>query len=232
MLRTTSVSHTKKLLLVSATETECAPTLQMLTNRETISPWLYAGNLQEQPIEILVSGIGVVATTFRLTQTLMQRPYSRAISIGIAGSYDKHISIGETVQITGDCFADLGIDNNGQFRSLREEGLTDDSGGNLLNPSPAVSSHRKVQGITVQTTTGSSARIDELIERFHPQVETMENAAFFYVCKMMQMPFASFRAISNRVEPRNRESWRIAEAIENVNLRAKHMREMIQNSYY
>ena len=209
---------TNRLLLVSATETECAPTLQMLTYRKTISPCLYAGNLQEQPVEVLVSGIGAVATTFRLTQTLMQRPYSHAISIGIAGSYDEHISIGETVQITEDCFADLGIDDNGQFRSLREEGLTcDDSDVNLLNPSPVMSSHRKVQGITVQTATGSSDRIDKLIERFHPQVETMENAAFFYVCKMMQIPFASFRAISNKVEPRNRESWHVAEAIENVN---------------
>ena len=218
MLRTTSVSHTKKLLLVSATETECTPTLPMLTNRETISPWLYAGNLQEQPIEILVSGIGVVATTFRLTQTLMQRSYSHAVSIGIAGSYDETISIGETVQITGDCFADLGIDNNGQFRSLQEEGLIcDDSGDSLLNPSPVLSSHRKVQGITVQTATGSKDRIDKLVNSFHPQVETMENAAFFYVCKMMQIPFASFRAISNKVEPRNRKSWRVAEAIENIN---------------
>ena len=211
--------RTNKLLIVSATEAECAPTLQMLTNRETISPCLYSGTLQKQSVEILVSGIGAVATTFRLTQTLMQRSYTHAISIGIAGSYDENISIGETVQITEDCFADLGIDNNGQFRNLREEGLTcDDSSGDIiLNPFPVLSPHRKVQGITVQTASGSKERIDRLVERFRPQVETMENAAFFYVCKMLQIPFASFRAISNKVEPRNRKSWRITEAIENVN---------------
>ena len=207
------------LLLVSATEAECAPTLQKLTNRKTIVPWLFTGNLKEQSVEILVSGIGAVATTFRLTQTLMQRTYSHAISIGIAGSYVDHISIGETVQITEDCFADLGIDNNGKFQTLREEGLTcDDFDGDfIINPSPLLSSHRKIQGITVQTATGSRDRINKLVERFHPQVETMENAAFFYVCKLMQIPFASFRAISNKVEPRNRKSWRVAEAIENIN---------------
>ena len=211
--------RTNSLLLVSATEAECAPILQMLANRKTISPFLYAGNLQEQSVEVLVSGIGAVATTFRLTQTLMQRSYNRVISIGIAGSYDEYISIGETVQITEDCFADLGIDDNGQFRSLREEGLTcdDSDNGFIFNPSPVFSSHRKVRGITVQTATGSKDRIDKLVVRFHPQVETMENTAFFYVCKMMQIPFASFRAISNKVEPRNRKSWRIAEAIKNIN---------------
>jgi len=160
-----------------------------------------------------------VATTFQLTQTLMQRSYNRAISIGIAGSFDYDIMIGETVQITEDCFADLGIDDNGNFRSLREEGLLcDDFDCDfILNPSPVHSSHRKVRGITVQTTTGNQKRINDLVGRYSPQVETMENAAFFYVCRTKQIPFVSFRAISNKVEPRNRKNWRIAEAIESVN---------------
>jgi futalosine hydrolase len=144
----------------------------------------------------------------------MQRSYARAISIGIAGSFTENISIGETVQITEDYFADLGIDNNGQFRGLREEGLNCDDFAS--NPSPTLSSHRKVRGITVQTVSGSRQRIDDLIERFHPQVETMENAAFFYVCHQLHVPFASFRAISNKIEPRNRKNWQIAEAVESV----------------
>jgi nucleoside phosphorylase len=45
----------------------------------------------------------------------------------------------------------------------------------------------------------------------------MENAAFFYVCRKQKIPFASFKAISNKVEPRNHENWRIAEAVESVN---------------
>ena len=184
-----------------------------------VSPQLYSGSLYGQPIDILISGIGAVATAFWLTQTLMQRSYSYVISVGIAGSYMENIPVGETVQITEDCFADLGIDDNGQFRSLQEEGLTcDDSDNNfMINPAPALSSHRQVRGITVQTATGSGSRINDLTERYQPQVETMENAAFFYVCLMKQIPFAAFRAVSNKVEPRNRKNWRIAEAIENVN---------------
>ena len=205
-------------LIISATEAECTPVLRDMAGCIPISPCLCSGTLHGQPIEVLISGIGSVAATFRLTQTLMQRSYSRAISIGIAGSFTEDISIGETVQITEDGFADLGIDNNGQFCTLREAGLTcDDSESDfIINPFPVPSSHRKVRGVTVQTASGSQKRIDELVGRFHPQVETMENAAFFYVCRKMQVPFASFRAISNRVEPRNRENWRIAEAVESV----------------
>ena len=149
----------------------------------------------------------------------MLRPYSCAIAIGIAGSFSKKIAIGETVQITEDCFADLGIDNNGQFRSLREEGLScDDFDGDfIVNPSPLLSHHLKIRGVTVQTASGSKTRIDELVRRFQPHVETMENAAFFYVCRKQKIPFASLKAISNMVEPRNRENWRMAEAIASVN---------------
>ena len=205
------------LLIISATETECAPFVREMTGCKTISPCLYSGTLHGQPVEVLISGIGSVTATFRLTQTLMQRSYRRAISIGIAGSFTENISIGETVQITEDCFADLGIDNNGHFLTLREAGLnSDDIDDLVINPFPVQSHHRKVRGVTVQTVSGSQKRIDDLAGRFHPQVETMENAAFFYVCRQMQVPFASFRAISNNVAPRNRKNWRIAEAVESV----------------
>ena len=208
-------------LLVSATETECAPILGKISGCTSITPRLYTGTLQGQPVDILISGIGAVATTFRLTQTLMSRSYSHAVSMGIAGSFAANIPVEEVVQITEDCFADLGIDDNGTFLNLREAKLNnkDDcfSEDFIINPSPASSIHRKVLGITMQTATGSRKRIDELVHKYQPDVETMENAAFFYVCRMMQIPFASFRAISNKVEPRNREKWFITEAIEKIN---------------
>ena len=206
------------ILVVSATEAECAPVLREMHGCKAISRDLYSGSFHGQSVEVLISGIGAVATVFRLTQTLMQRSYCRAVSIGIAGAFTENISIGETVQITEDCFADLGIDDNGLFRSLREVGLTCDvfEGDFIINPLPVVSPRLKVRGVTVQTTSGSQNRIDGLIERFQPQVETMENAAFFYVCRMMQIPFASFRGISNKIEPRNRKNWRIETAIASV----------------
>jgi len=203
------------ILLVSATETECRPIFQKMADYKTILPELYSGTLYDRSVDILISGIGAVSATFNLTKTLMNRSYNRAISIGIAGSFVDDIPLEEVVQITEDCFADLGIDNNGTFLNLREAGLTDDL---TPNPSPTPSLHRQVRGITVQTATGSQKRIDELVNRYQPEVETMENAAFFYVCHKMQIPFTSFRAISNKVEPRNREKWHITEAIEKINL--------------
>jgi len=209
----------QSILIVSATKIECEPTLNKLCDIKTISSNLFSGIIQGQSVEVLISGIGSVSTTFRLTQTLMQRSYCGVISIGIAGSFAQGVEICETVQIIEDCFADLGVDDNGQFRTLHEERLTygDYDHGFMNNTTPVVSSHRRLRGITVQTSSGSNQRIEELVERFQPDVETMENAAFFYVCNKMNVPFASFRAISNKVEARNRHKWRVEQAIANVN---------------
>jgi futalosine hydrolase len=44
----------------------------------------------------------------------------------------------------------------------------------------------------------------------------MEGAAVFYVCQMEKIPFLQLRAISNRVEKRNRNAWNIPLPLENL----------------
>lgn len=209
------------VLVVSATEAECAPTIHKMAICRSIGKYVYSGILREKPVDVLIGGIGAAVTTFRLTQVLMQQNYRYVVSIGIAGSFVEEISVGDVVEITEDCFADLGIDDRGSFRTLYEMGITapndDPTGDFMSNPSPTLSPYTPVRGITVQTASGSSQRINQLVDRFHPHVETMENAAFFYVCHSLKVPFASFRGISNRVEPRNRSNWCIGEAIDHVN---------------
>jgi len=44
----------------------------------------------------------------------------------------------------------------------------------------------------------------------------MEGAAVFYVCSMEHIPFLQLRAISNRVELRNRRAWKMDLALANL----------------
>ena len=44
----------------------------------------------------------------------------------------------------------------------------------------------------------------------------MEGAAFMYACLIHDLPFAQVRAVSNVVERRNREAWKMADAIHNL----------------
>ncbi len=205
------------VLIVAATRAEIEPLLGRLENIHQESQFLFRGVLYGIPIDLLITGIGAVATTFQLTKKLScGLRYRLAISVGIAGSFTEKIRIGEVIQITSDCFADLGIDDRGVFRTLTEAGLSENFQ-LLKNPLPLQTKHQCVNGITVQTASGSTERIKQLVEMFQPQVETMENAAFFYVCSALQVPFASFRSISNMVEPRNKAHWNILEAIRVLN---------------
>jgi len=73
-----------------------------------------------------------------------------------------------------------------------------------------------VTGITVNRVHGTTDSILKTIHQFDPDVETMEGAAVGYVCWKVGIPWVQIRAISNRVEPRNKDNWNIPLALENL----------------
>lgn len=77
---------------------------------------------------------------------------------------------------------------------------------------------RPVKAVTVNTVTGTRETAGRLMLKYDPDIETMEGAAFFYVCSREGIPFIAFRAVSNRVGIRDRGSWNIALALENLAL--------------
>ena len=68
----------------------------------------------------------------------------------------------------------------------------------------------------MNTVHGEDVSIESVRSRFAPDVESMEGAAFMYACLIAGVPFAQVRAVSNRVERRNRAAWDLAGAIENL----------------
>ena len=74
--------------------------------------------------EILVTGVGGISMAWALQKRLAAGPSPYlAINAGIAGSYVSTLRIGDVVLTGSDCFADLGIDDNGIFRPLFSAGL-------------------------------------------------------------------------------------------------------------
>ncbi len=207
-------------LIVSATYQEIAPLVKHLK----ISPPNTNENnlLSNGTLDILITGIGILNTTYHLTKQLLSKKYDEAINIGICGAYNKSLNIGEVVNINEDRLGDLGADDNGKFLDSFELGLeSPDSfplkNGKFINPSIEDNGLKKVSGITVNKVNGEESAIQAMIDKYHPDVESMESAAFFYCCLQEQVPFSAIRAISNYVEPRNRDNWKINKAIKNLN---------------
>ena len=72
----------------------------------------------------------------------------------------------------------------------------------------------------MNTVHGNERSIAAVVRRFTPQVESMEGAAFMYACLIHGLAFAQVRAVSNFVEKRNRDAWKMADAIRSLGVTA------------
>ncbi|MEO5582139.1 MAG: futalosine hydrolase [Saprospiraceae bacterium] len=173
-------------------------------------------------IECFVTGVGLTQTAWRLSQKLHSYTPDLCIQVGIAGSFDPMITPGMVTLVQQDCFADLGAqDRDGSFLHLTEILPC-----NLENPferlylRPVIPfmaiSLPMVNAISVNTVHGHQPEIDLFKSKYDAQIESMEGASFFAVCMSKNVPCLQIRAISNMVEPRNKSSWQIQLAIDNL----------------
>ena len=202
-----------RVLIVAATEQE-------VVGLRDGSPQTRAGVHQ---IDLLVTGVGMVATAARTARALARSPYDLAFNFGVCGSFDSALAPGCVVHVVDDRIAELGAEDGDAFLTLDELGLPGEA--TIVNAAApanaALGALPRVSGITVNTAHGSERSIDAVVRRFAPQVETMEGAAFMYACQVSGVPFAQVRAVSNVVETRNREAWNLAEAIANLQRRGR-----------
>ena len=173
--------------------------------------------------EITVTGVGGAAMSWALQKRFSVRSMPEmVIGAGIAGSYVPSLTPGDVVLTRSDCFADMGIDDNGDFRSLFGANLADPdlppfSGGRIYCSDELLAMlsgrFRAVTGATVNMSSGSQAVIDRIRRAWDPEIETMEGAWLAYACAVNGVPWISVRAVSNMVEPRNFDRWDIPLAL-------------------
>jgi len=199
---------TMRILIVAATLFE-VESLKSKVESQAI-------NHELSTINFLINGAGMVATSFALGKQLATHQYDLAINLGIAGSFDRSIALGDVVEITEDTLAELGAEDDEDFITIDKLGF----GESVFKSTYALPAHfnlKKASAITVNTVHGNEASIYKLGSRVNAQIESMEGAAFFYACRQMGVPSLQIRAVSNYVEKRNRDAWQIGLAIKNLN---------------
>lgn len=210
-----------RILLVTATAAEMGPVTAALSRNGPVGQVTsYFSNGHQ--IDVLVTGVGMVATATRCSLTLARERYDVALNLGVCGSFDRALAPGTVVHVVTDRFSELGAEDGDAFLSIHDLHLLDENeppftGGRLVNAAPPASATLAalpaVNGITVNTVHGCDRSIARVSERFAPQVESMEGAAFMYACLTLQQPFAQVRAVSNIVERRNRAAWQLPDAV-------------------
>ena len=211
-----------RLLLVAATELEIAPLVARLMPTAPPSDRPGTFTHTSHHVDVLTTGVGMVATATWCARTLARRSYDLALNLGVCGSFVAAYPPGTVVNVVSDCFPELGAEDGDRFLTVHQLGLSglDDApfgGGRLMNPEPAshavVAALPAVSGITVNTVHGNAESIARVVERYRPDVETMEGAAFMYACAIEGVRYAQLRAVSNIVEKRNRQAWKLDEAV-------------------
>ncbi|OFY37706.1 MAG: futalosine hydrolase [Bacteroidetes bacterium GWF2_38_335] len=209
------------ILLISATDNESKLLISKL-GLNAFEKDLLRGKVNGNMVYYTCSGIGSASTAYKLTKLFLKNNFDLVVQFGIAGSFTSRFVPGAVVQVTEDCFADLGIDDNGQFKDLFElKYLNENSfpytGNSIKNQFITdLSDVPEAKGITVNTASGNSDRINFLKNRFNPDVETMEGAALALVCASEKIKYLQIRAISNFVEPRNIKNWKTEAAVRDL----------------
>ena len=221
-----SMSIQNRVLIVAATPLEISATVSWL-REQAVSEELNQLTFPGATVTILFTGVGPVATAITLAEYFAANrdtPPTLALQAGIAGALDRSLTLGDVVQVSRECFGDLGAtDKDGSFLSLKDIGLPPGppfGEDELLRLPPYAvrTPFPEAAGVTVNQTTGEADRIAALRARWpRAQVETMEGAPFFLTCLRAGVAPVQLRAISNYVEPRNRSAWRLDLALPALN---------------
>lgn len=171
------------------------------------------------PFDVLAGGVGPAAAAAATACALAcaPEPYALVLSAGIGGGFAPVAPVGSLVVATGIVAADLGAETPDGFVPVTGLGFGRDT---FLPPAPLVRDVGEATGavpgpvLTVSTVTGSAARTAALLAA-HPGAvaEAMEGFGVAEAADRFGVPALELRAVSNAVGPRDREAWRIGDAL-------------------
>ncbi len=206
-------------LLVAATAKEITPFLEHYRNSDKTS-------FIDIDIDVLITGIGLTASTYQLTRYFSMKKPDLVIQAGVAGCYDRKIALGAVLAVNKDLVADESVIESKKLKTIFDLKLAPANlypfrKGWLDNPYKAMLKRTKlkaVKAVSVNQISTDKQMMQRYSKKFSPMLETMEGAAFHYVCLMEHIPFLQVRAVSNYVGERNKLQWKMKDAISNLNL--------------
>jgi nucleoside phosphorylase len=152
-----------RILIVAATQPEVDPLMQSLGMQKSDEEenLFVTRHTSVANCSVLITGVGMVPTAFALGRHLPHNVYNLVINLGIAGSFDRNIKLGDVLEITKDTQAELGAEDGTRFISIEQLGL----GAGIFNPTSSLShftktiNPQKATAITVNTVHGNEAAI-------------------------------------------------------------------------
>lgn len=213
------------ILLISSTQAEIESAKRsVLAAKASLGP---------HELDIRITGIGSMITGYNLCSLIRSRRPDYIIQAGVAGSFSDRLPPGSAALIREELMIDLGAEENDQFLDVFDLSLLNPDTPPFVNkllPNPGIQAWEGyplplARGATVNAIRSSAAHTAVIRKKYDPETESMEGAAFHYVCLMENIPFIQLRAISNYVGERNKKNWKLREAVDRLD---KELAEIIQ----
>ena len=168
-----------RILIVAATAMEMAPLVGAFQRTADVSPRITRYAHAGHDLVVMTTGVGMVATSAWCSRLMAMESCSVALNFGLCGSFDRSLAPGTVVHVVADRIAELGAEDGDAFLTVDELMLPAED--QFVNAAPpanlALSRLPAVSGITVNTVHGNQRSIAAIVQRFKPQVESMEGAA-------------------------------------------------------
>ncbi|MFG2621635.1 futalosine hydrolase [Streptomyces sp. NPDC048507] len=215
-----------RALVVTAVAAEADSVAAGLTPHDPVTPepralpggyLISRRDLPGLAVDVLVGGVGPASAAAATATALALADYSLVVSAGIGGGFVPAAPLGSLVVADAIVAADLGAATPDGFVSVDALGF----GRSAHLPPAGLAAHAaEATGallapvLTVSTVTGTAARAAELARR-HPLAgaEAMEGFGVAEAAAAHGLPVLEVRAVSNAVGPRDRDAWRIGDAL-------------------
>jgi futalosine hydrolase len=218
-----------RILITCATKLELEPLLNVHYKISETNVFFNLITTENKHVDVLFSGVGMLSTSFHLTQHLLAHPYDLVLNVGIAGSVQE-AALGRAYQITHEHVYEFGAEDKDDFIPIqamnflsKADPLSDFFFEVCTDRTEIQPALEKACAITVNKIHGNKKSIALLQQNIKKQniqgavLESMEGAASAYVCRQLKQHAIQVRSVSNIVEERNRENWKMKEAIEALN---------------
>ena len=176
-----------RFLVVAATKAETLPLLNHFSITAQEETGMFVNEVLPGNISVLITGVGMVNTAYYMGRYACAE-FDHVINMGICGSFNRKIKLGEVVNVVSDMISEMGAEAEEEFIDFTELNI---GGTNIYHNQgrcgyKPLNNLKKVSGITVNTVHGNEESIKNVIKEFHPTVESMEGAAFLRCCETFQ----------------------------------------------
>ncbi|MEV0785387.1 futalosine hydrolase [Streptomyces sp. NPDC050423] len=167
--------------------------------------------------DVLAGGAGPAAAAASAAFALVSDRYDLVISAGIGGGFAGVAPVGSLVVAERIAAADLGAETPAGFVPVTGLGFgrdRHDPPRSLVGAVAAATGAVTGDILTVSTVTGGAERAAALLAA-HPGAvaEAMEGFGVAEAAGLAGVPALEIRAVSNTVGPRDRDAWRIGDAL-------------------